>query len=142
MDTIQKQLYYYCKYGNLEEIKSLNLTLKNIRHQDNEAFRWASKFGHLEIIKYLIYKGLTLDDIRCLDNFAFRWASIKGHFEVVKYLINQGLTLEDVRSQNNTAFEGANYNKHIEIVKYLKKTIKELKKEHKIKLKNLYIDVI
>ncbi len=109
------KFYEYCKEGNLEEIKKLNLNIEDIRShtsvvtesdtrsrvsEDNDAFKSACFKGHIEVVKYLIDKGLTLKDItssggaspkemiRSDDNEAFRWASYYGHFEVVNFLIN------------------------------------------------------
>ncbi len=113
------KFYNYCKTGNLEEIKKLNLTLEDIRSQNNYALIGTSFNGHLEVVKYLIYKGLTLDDIRSQDNLAFRWTSENGHLEVIKFLVNKGLTLEDIRSGDNDALKYTSYHGHLEVVKYL-----------------------
>ena len=52
--------YKFCIEGNLEEIKKLNLNLDDIRSKDNKAFIYASLNGHIEVVKFLIEKGLTL----------------------------------------------------------------------------------
>ena len=73
-------------------IKTLKLTLDDIRIQDNEGFNAlmiASENGHLDIVKYFIEQGLTLDDIRIQNNFGYNaliLASKKGYLDVVKYL--------------------------------------------------------
>ncbi len=128
-----ENFYEFCRKGNLDKIKKLNLNLDDIRSKDNLAFRWASCNGHLEVVKFLINKGLTLQDIRGQNNEAFRMASLYGYLEVVKYLIDKGLTLKDIRSRDNDALRRASRNRHIKVVKYVEETIKilEAKKEQK-----------
>ncbi len=125
--------YEYCKEGNLNEIKKLNLTLEDIRSLNNNALIWASFYGHLEVVKYLVNKGLTLEDIRSYDNNALIGASLYGHLEVVKFLIDKGLTIKDIRSKDNKALIWASHNGYLEVVKYLEEQIKilEAKEEHK-----------
>ncbi len=125
--------YDYCEKGNLNKIKKLNLNFEDIRSYNNLALRLASKYGYLEVVKFLIDKGLTLEDIRSEDNEALRLASYYGYLEVVKYLIDKGLTLKDIRSKDNNALRWASIMGHIEVVKYLEKTIQilEAKEEHK-----------
>ncbi len=122
-ETTFNKLIKYSKNGNLDEIKKLNLNLEDIRSIDNYALRWASTNGHLEVVKFLIDKGLTLEDIRSQDNSAFIWASYFGNLEIVKYLVNKGLTLDDIRSQDNLAFRYASRNAYLEVVKFLEETI-------------------
>ncbi len=88
INTSMDKLYNYCKQNKLEEIKKLNLSIEDIRSDNNCALRWACRNGHIEVVKFLIDKGLTLEDIRSEDNFALRCASKNGHLEVVKFLIN------------------------------------------------------
>ncbi len=114
-----EKFYEYCKKCNLDEIKKLNLNLDDIRSEDNSALRLASSNGNIEVVKYIINKGLTLEDIRSYDNEAFRWACTNGHLEVIKYLIDKGLTIDDIRSIDNQAFRYASKNGYLEVVKYL-----------------------
>ena len=60
----ETKLIKYSKNGNLEKIKKLNLSLEDIRSQSNFALRLAGENGHLEVVKFLINKGLTIEDIR------------------------------------------------------------------------------
>ena len=49
----------------------------------NEAFRYASRYGHTEIVKVLLEAGA---DVHALDDNALRYASENGHTETVKVL--------------------------------------------------------
>jgi len=53
-------------------------------HADNDhALRWASEYGHSEIVKILLSAGA---DVHANDDMALQWASENGHSEVVKIL--------------------------------------------------------
>ena len=53
MKTEQELLIYGAKIGNLEMVKLAVEHGADIHAQDNYALRWASRNGHLEVIKYL-----------------------------------------------------------------------------------------
>ena len=50
---------------------------------DDEALRWASRNGHVEMVKVLLKAGA---DVHAGDDYALCWASRNGHVEVVKVL--------------------------------------------------------
>ena len=101
------------KYGYLEVVKYLVEQGSYVRVSNDEALRFASFNGHLEIVKYLVEQGA---DVRADNNYALRSASIKGHLEVVKYLVEQGA---NVHARNDEALFWAKRNEHFEVVKYL-----------------------
>lgn len=73
---------------------------------------WASCYGNLEIVKYLVEKGV---DIHHRDDESIIEASRHGHLEVVKYLVENGA---DINANDNAALYMA-YDEHLEIVKFL-----------------------
>jgi hypothetical protein len=92
------------RYGNLEFIKYIVEKGEKIL---NNAISWASLGGHLEVIKYLIEKGgkIGIDSIKN--------ASLGGHLKVIKYLIEKGGIITD------DAIPYASKNGHLEVIKYL-----------------------
>ena len=50
---------------------------------DDLAVRIASKYGHLDIVRYLVEKGANY---HVRDDQSLNWATISGHDDVVKYL--------------------------------------------------------
>ena len=62
----------------------------DIHEQHDHVLEWASRNGHLDIIKYLVESGA---DISECANFALYWASTNGHLPVVKYLIETGVNI-------------------------------------------------
>ncbi len=85
----------------------------DVTADNNYAIRWASEYGHLKVVKYLVSQGA---DVTVVDDYAVRMASENGHLKVVKYLISQGadLTVNDIY-----AVRWASYNGHLKVVKYL-----------------------
>ena len=83
------------------------------------ALHWAAKYGHLEVVKYLVGQGASLT---ATDNFgetALHIAAHFGHLEVVKYLVGQGASLTATDNFGETALHIAAHFGHLEVVKYL-----------------------
>ena len=100
-------------YGHIEVVKYLVSIGADIHANNNYAIRLASKHGHLEVVKYLVSIGA---DIHADNDYAIRYASEKGYLEVVKYLVSIGA---DIHALNDEAIRYASLNGHLEIVKYL-----------------------
>lgn len=79
---------------------------------DNYAIKWASRYGHAEVIDVLLQDRRV--DPAASFNTAIRWASEYGHVEVVDRL------LQDSRVDPSALFSGAiceaSYNGHVEVV--------------------------
>jgi hypothetical protein len=73
---------------NVETIKELIADGVDPKAKNSYALRYASMYGHVEVVKLLI----PVSDPKANDSKALRCASEKGHVEVVKKL---GLKLED-----------------------------------------------
>ncbi len=81
--------------------------------KDNHAIRYASEYGHIEVVKFLLEHGC---DPKANVNWAIIRASRYGHIEVVKILLEHGC---DPKAIDNCAIILASQNGHIEIVKIL-----------------------
>lgn len=73
--------------SNIETFKYLIKIGADVDVGKNNALKWASKNGYLDIIKYLVETGA---DIRADNNQSFGLACKYGHLEVAKYLVAQG----------------------------------------------------
>ena len=96
----------------LEEVrKAFNkLTSKDVL---NEALIWASRYGKLEAMKYLVEQGA---DVNTNDGEAIKHTSRKGYLEATEYLISQGANFV---VGNNFPVREAARNNHPETVKLL-----------------------
>ena len=107
-------LLFAVSNGYLEIVKYLVNRGMDITITDNIAVRWAAEHGHLDIVKYLIAQGA---DIHARDEEPLRWAAARGHLETVKYLVEQGA---DIHAQKDKALRYAvYYDGNLEVIKYL-----------------------
>ena len=106
-------LYTAAGEGELEIIKYLVSKGLDIHYENNYAFQEASEKGHLEIVKYLLEHGA---DIHADDDYALIFASVCGHLEVVKYLVEHRA---NIHANDDDSVISASGSGHLEIVKYL-----------------------
>ncbi len=104
---------YASKNGHLEIVKYLVSLGADIRSDDDYAIRYASCNCHFEVVKYLISIGANF---RSNDDYAVRHASKNGQLETVKYLVSVGA---NIRSNDDYAVRRALKNSHLEVVNYL-----------------------
>jgi ankyrin repeat protein len=119
----QQEFLKACKSGDMQTLQSLDYSRIDIHACDEWAFQLACKYGHLDVVKYLI--SLEPDhnriNIHADDEDAFQLACYNGHLDVVKYLIS----LEpdhnhiNIHANNEDAFRWACQNGHLDVVKYL-----------------------
>jgi len=105
-------LYDACDSGNLERVKYF-VEQERCDLNNTCAIRWASRRGHLELVKYLVSVGC---DPKAGDEYAIRWASRMGHLETVKYLVSIGCNPAYL---NNWAIITTSAHGSSEVVKYL-----------------------
>lgn len=79
----------------------------------NRAFRWITKRGYLETVKWLF----TEKHAMC-DNYTFKRTCGNGHFETVKWLQSQGV---DPLSDDDSPFQRVCEENQMEIAKWLLK---------------------
>jgi hypothetical protein len=78
------------------------------------ALRWASRNGHLAVVKLLLKHGAA---VHADGDYALRWASGNGHLEVLELLLKHGAY---VHADDDAALRWASENGHLEVVKLLK----------------------
>ena len=100
INILKKKFINYAREGMLNEMKEINDSIKLTNDTFNEALRFASIYGNLEVAKYLV--SLGADDF----NSALIKASECDNLEVIKYLKE---CIENKNSENIN-----------ELVKYLK----------------------
>ncbi len=80
----------------------------DIRADNDYAVGWASRKGHLEVVKFLVEHGAN---VRANNDYAVRSASQNGHLEVVKFLVSKG---SDIRAKNDKSVKYASQNGKID----------------------------
>ena len=80
---------------------------------DDNALRWASDNGKLDIVKSLIKYGADVNTYHCQ---AFRMACYSGHLDIVECLIANGVDIDEYKDE---ALSRAHVNGHYNIVNLL-----------------------
>ena len=118
------KLFDACEYNDIEKVKFLfeqkgaNINEKN--EYGMTALHLASRYGNLEIVKYLVEKGANINEKNERGLTAFWFASRNSHLEIVKYLIEKGANINEKDEDGMTALLFASrYYHHSETVRYL-----------------------
>ncbi|MED1093675.1 ankyrin repeat domain-containing protein [Bacillus paramycoides] len=119
---LNKAIRNAIKIGDINEVKQLIGNDKEILNTMTTFGTWlhvAAKKGHLEMVEYLINKGIDIDARGgTFDASALNLAAGAGHLEIVKYLIKTGAELDVSLAKRNPLF-GAIYGGHKEVAEYL-----------------------
>ncbi len=85
----------------------------DIHAKNDQALRWTSKDGRLDVVQYLVSVGAN---IHAKDDYALRYASAKGHLDVLQYLVSIGA---NIHAKNDQALRWASEDGRLDMVKYL-----------------------
>ncbi len=105
--------------GRLDQVIISLKNGANIHSQFDGALRWASYYGHIEVVKYLVELKPDGADIHAESDVALRSASSNGHLDIVKYLVELKPDGANIHADNDVALRSASSNGHLDIVKYL-----------------------
>jgi len=111
---VNRKLHDACRSGNLETVVLLVSRGVNIHANNDYVMLVASEHGHLEVVKYLVFKCSA--NIHAHNDAAVRVASQRGRLDVVKYLVFQGA---DIHAEDDYAVRFASQRGHLDVVRYL-----------------------
>jgi len=111
--NIRASLCWASKNGHLEVVKFLVEKGANVHTNIDYPHCLASENGHLEVVKFLVEKGA---DIHANDDYALQLASGNGHLEVVKFLVEKGA---NIHVNNDDVLRLASEYGRLEVVKFL-----------------------
>ncbi|WP_078433855.1 ankyrin repeat domain-containing protein [Metabacillus halosaccharovorans] len=120
--SLNKAIGNAIKLGDIREVQQLIGNDKEILNTMTAFGTWlhvAAKQGHVEIVKFLIDKGIDIDAKGgTFDASALNLAAGAGQLEIVKYLIESGAELDESLAKRNPLF-GAIYGGNKEVVELL-----------------------
>ena len=112
-----------CRTGDLKSVKRflaygvpINSTLSNEKYS---LIHFASQFGQMEIVKYLIKKGANINAKNLQGTTPLHKAVFYKRNETAKYLIDQGAKINDQDSYKQTALHIAVEVEDLAMIKYL-----------------------
>ncbi|WP_242214179.1 ankyrin repeat domain-containing protein [Bacillus cereus group sp. BfR-BA-01383] len=120
--SINKTIRNAIKLGDINEVKRLIGDNPGFLHSMTPFGTWlhvAAKKGHIEIVQYLINKGIDMNARSgTFDASALNLSAGAGHLEIVKYLVESGAELDVSLAKRNPLF-GAIYGGRKEVVEFL-----------------------
>ncbi len=115
-------LLHYCKDGNIQKIRNIKLSKRNINAMDDTrttSLMIASSCGYIEIVKILVENGANLNLQNTHGYSALIRACINNHPEVILYLIEKGTDVNLLDKQGDNALILARKLGNDEIIKNL-----------------------
>ncbi|ETV65139.1 hypothetical protein H257_18065 [Aphanomyces astaci] len=79
----------------------------------------ASKYGHFELVTYLVDHGAKLDTAAADGFTSLHTSARNGHLEVVTYLVDHGAAVDAITNEGHTALHLSALNGHLEVVTLL-----------------------
>lgn len=114
--------------GDLVKVQNLieqhNGNVNAIDDDGSTVLMYASRHGHLGVVKYLIEKHADVNMKDGYSKTALIYAVLGKHLEVVKYLVEYGKAdVYAVDNMNMTALKWAEHENNMEIAYYLRLVI-------------------
>eukprot|EP01084_Bolivina_argentea_P071698 130278_1 len=138
MQPIQ-QLWYFCKRGDAEGIKSISSRIDDInacddqgtKHQPyksyNTALHYAVLSGSLETVEVIYNLEAKLDSTNKLKCTPLHLAASLGYVQIVDYLIRMKANIEAKNVIQNTPLHCAVYAGHVDTVKVILDNVDDIR---------------
>ena len=92
------------KNGDLQKLKTIvEQDIKILETKDTAgrtALHFAANSGHLEIVKYLLAKGIDINLKSSANTTPLHFAAFSGHLDIVKWLVENHAELEIKNNQS------------------------------------------
>ena len=99
--------------------KNYHCNTEELSHTKSTPFHITAIYGHLEVLKYLIYNfNFDPNIVGVYGRTALYYACSNGHLEVAKYLIEECHCNPDTRFDKDTLLHIAAAHGHLDLVKY------------------------
>ncbi|BFY96992.1 hypothetical protein BsWGS_00032 [Bradybaena similaris] len=96
-----------------------NIDLNTANKHGETAVHMAASGGHVEVLKFLINKGVDISIKDKQGDSAVYWAARQGHTEIIKCLVEAGVSINTQNKSGETALHVAARYGHTSTVQYL-----------------------
>ena len=118
--SLNKQLYEAVKANRKHEINDLislgadlhlasNTDLHPFDNSENSLAHIAIEIGSLDMLKFLLEKGISLNVINRRKEGLLHTATLKRHEDIIKYLLKNGVYVDSIEGEGDTALGWAAY---------------------------------
>jgi ankyrin repeat protein len=123
LPSFAQEILEVAKNGDLEKLKTLvekdNELLKIKDGAGRTALHFAANSGHLDLVKYLLAKGVDINLKSNANTTPLHFAAFSGHLDIVKWLVENHAELEIKNNQMATPLYFAAMKGHSDVLKYL-----------------------
>ncbi|KAK9939491.1 hypothetical protein M0R45_016186 [Rubus argutus] len=116
------------RFDDIQEIMSLasTVSLDSKDSQGRTALHMASANGHLDIVEYLVCRGVDLNAPNEEMNTPLHWACLNGHVEVVKKLIFAGANVSVLNSYEKSPIDEAVSGEKMDVIDAINEAVAQV----------------
>jgi hypothetical protein len=108
-DCIRMYLFCYYNYPEFYNYKKKKLLNRCIFKNKNNLILFSAWCGHLDILKYLILRGLNITYTNRYNQNAYMFAVYGGNIEIIKYLETINFNIYQIDYWSKNAHDKVNY---------------------------------
>ena len=123
IESTMADIHDAAREGDLNKVQQLvEREFVSVNAKDNTGetpLHWASRKGHMSVVKYLLGKGADIHVKNNHGNIPLHCTSWYGHLPVVKFLVRKGADIHAQNKYGSTPLHIACPNGHTAVVKFL-----------------------
>ncbi|XP_055869997.1 death-associated protein kinase 1-like isoform X4 [Biomphalaria glabrata] len=121
---VMAALFCASEEGNVEGLKELsemaaNIDFNTANKHGETAVHMAASGGHVDVLKFLLSKGVDISIRDKQGDNAIYWAARQGHTDIIKCLVEAGVPISTQNKSGETALHVAARYGHTSTVEYL-----------------------
>ncbi|GFR67449.1 death-associated protein kinase 1 [Elysia marginata] len=121
---VMAALFCASEEGNVDGLRELsemaaNIDLNTANKHGETAVHMAASGGHVEVLKFLVSKGVDISIRDKQGDSAVYWAARQGHTEIIRCLVDAGVPINTQNKSGETALHVAARYGHTVTVEYL-----------------------
>ena len=119
MNSLEQELEYHTRRGDLTRVQEIieanpSLLDRPVTYDGRPALMIASKWGHLDIVEYLLNKGANVDARNEDGDTSLLCAAAESNCDIIQFLIGRNADIDAQNIDGNSAIILASYYGHEE----------------------------